>query len=502
MATAPDTAAELLEIILESGIPRICKAYRKPPLPTRLLRDLYAIEDRPEARRFIAAYPLSPSDLLEALSRECADPETLAAAALNPRTPAHLLSRLIESASSAVRAEVAINSQLSPRDMRLLARDIDASVRSTVAKNPALKPQLMAELSNDGRPAVRASLAANPSLFPEIRFARQADPSPIVGSELVAHCEDEETLLFWADSDDENLQIALLERKSLPDSVGHSLLFSPHPAIRAEARERFAPTFPERLGIARRGTIEERQWLAAQPEMPLALQRILSQDESADVRRRLAAHPDVHADVAAHFITMHDEDCCEALAANPATPKDLLLALARSGIDSIPSLLAYRNDLSVDLLEYLLLEAPSEAFVRHLAIAGNEPPALSGVLLTSYARHPLPSVRAFVATRAELDLSQRSRLGRDIAPPVREAICRNPATTDLELEELLDDSDPAVAQTARKRWQSNRRTRRTPAPESTSPGSDAEAGEASEVSLESNFENASGVLRRIKRIFV
>lgn len=502
MATAPDTAQELLEIILELGIPRICKTYRRPPLPTRLLRELYAIGGQPEARRFIAAYPLSPSDLLETLSSECTDPEALAAAAVNPRTPAHLLSRLIESPLPKVRVEAAGNPQLSARDMRLLARDIDRSVRMAVAANPSLKPQHMAELAQDGEPAVRAALALHPNLLSEIRLVLQADPSPVVAAELVLHDEDEEALLFAADSDNENRQLALLARKDLPKAVGQSLLHSAHPAIRARARERFSPSPAECLGIARRGTVAERLWLASREDLPSPLQRLLSQDESPEVRRRLARHPRVHPDIAAHFVTMHDTGPCEALAANPATPPDSLLALAQSGIESVPPLLAYRSDLPAAVCAYLLKQAPSEVFLRHLASAKPPPPAIPRALLAPYAGHPLPTVRAFVAARGQLDTGQRAQLRKDPVAAVREAICRNPDTTDLELEELLDDPDHSVSETARTRWQSNRRAHREHADPPTGSTENTFIEEPPDSSSTEDPDNTSGVLRRIKRIFV
>jgi len=199
---------------------------------------------------------------------------------------------------------------------------------------------------------------------------------------------------------------------------------------------------------------------------------------------------------------MHDEACCEALAGNPATPPDLLLALARSGIPAIPPLLAYRQNLPASVLAYFLAEAPSDPFLRHLAISGQRPKDLPRALLTPFTDHPLPTVRRLVAAWAELTPEQRAFLRDDPAASVREALCTNPDTTDLELEEMLDDGDPAVASAARSRWQTNRRAhaRAEPPPEPlTSPPSrfpDEESSTASGNSPE------NGVLRRLKRIFV
>jgi hypothetical protein len=69
MSTDVHTIESLLERIQRDGVRRAVGALRKPPVPSRLLQELSERADVPEARQFVAAYPLSPSHLLETLAR-------------------------------------------------------------------------------------------------------------------------------------------------------------------------------------------------------------------------------------------------------------------------------------------------------------------------------------------------------------------------------------------------------------------------------------------------
>ena len=98
-----DTCDDLIEQIEALGIEGTVKAYRKPPLHTRILRDLYELYiDVPKYVEFLAHYPLIPSDLAERIAQET-DPEHTGIAhglAGNPRS----CSSAFPSAVSASRA--------------------------------------------------------------------------------------------------------------------------------------------------------------------------------------------------------------------------------------------------------------------------------------------------------------------------------------------------------------------------------------------------------------
>lgn len=497
MPVVPQNVEALLEQIRRDGIAKVCSVFRRPPLPSRMLRELVEMEgeDGVLGRRFVADYPLSPSDLLEALDRDCEDSIALASVALNPRVPPHVLARLAESEDSAVRRQAARNSQLAPRDLRTLARDVDWRVRAAAAGNNALKTQHQAELTHDPEPAVRLSLVGNPSIVPEIRFALSNDPSPVVRGGMVGACDDDEALLFWADSDIEDFQTALLTRKDLPEAVIESLMQSPFARIRAAARERRVPNEEEVLGLARRDEVEDRLWILGQATVPLPIQQILAQDADASVRVALAAHSSVQPDVAEHFITMNDEGCCRELAANPAMPKELMMALACSKIEGIAVRLAYRDDVPNDVVRYLLSGPDGECFIAHLAMRDSIGFEIPGELMVRFCDSPQPAVRALVAQLGHLSDSLRAQLRADPVPAVRIALCKNSETTDMELEEMLEDGDEVVVENARLRWMSNRRY---------SPSEDEILDEASaqteQEPTQANPDEPIGLIGSLKRI--
>ena len=71
-AAEPLSPVALLARIRQEGVRRTAQALRKPPLPSSLLQALadLPVDEAPEARAFVAAYPLSPSHLLEALAAQ------------------------------------------------------------------------------------------------------------------------------------------------------------------------------------------------------------------------------------------------------------------------------------------------------------------------------------------------------------------------------------------------------------------------------------------------
>ena len=64
-----NTSDDLVAQIDELGVAGTVKAHRKPPLPTRILRDLYELyHDQDTYLEFLAHYPLIPSDLADLIA--------------------------------------------------------------------------------------------------------------------------------------------------------------------------------------------------------------------------------------------------------------------------------------------------------------------------------------------------------------------------------------------------------------------------------------------------
>jgi hypothetical protein len=445
------TVETILARIRSDGVRRTSTALRKPPIPSRLLQDLAALPNTPEALEFVACYPLSPSHLLETLAAGAA-PAVLAHLATNPRTPPHLMSQFAAHENAGVRAQAAAHPQLPARELFILATDSQAEVRRSLAGNPSLRLPHQAVLVADADPSVRLRLAAQSALPAPAAMILGADPCAVVRLHTVATVTAEEDLLLgWAAGDEEDVQLALLQRKALPAEVNHTLLRSPHAAVRRQARGDLDLDDVDLLFLATRGEPDERAWVAARPLLSRPLQSLLARDTDPSVRTALAANESLDESIARYFTSLAEETVCEALAGNPAVPSDLVEELAATRQPAVLAALAYREAFSPQLAHFLVVHSPD--FRCHWAIQGRTDLSLDLETAKKLLADPLPTVRALAVSacpawrRADL-----YDLARDAAPIVRMAALRHPNAPDELLQDRASDSAPEVAETAREVW--------------------------------------------------
>lgn len=451
MSAEEINAETLLERIRADGVRRACVALRKPPVPSRILQELVSAPDAPaEALEFVAAYPLSPSHLLESLADSASASSVLAHLATNPRTPPHLLTRFAAHEDPIVRAQAATHPQLPGRELLALAEDPSPEVRRALAASPVLRLPHQAALVTDNDPAVRLRLAAHPALPEAIALVLAADPCAVVRLHSVATATaDDELLELWATGDEEDIQLALLRRKNLPVETAHALVRSIHPSVRRLAREGLDLDDVDLFFLASRGEPDERAWVAAQPVVPRPLQSLLARDADVTVRAALAANPALDASIARFFTSLAEEPVCEALAANPAVPDDLVEELAATRSPAVLAALAYRDGIAADLAAFLIEHSPD--FRRHWAMQGREGAELDPQVARRLFADRLPSLRALAVSscpawrRADL-----YDVGRDSAPVVRMAALRHPNAPEGLLHDLSNDSDTDVAALARR----------------------------------------------------
>lgn len=445
------TVETLLARIRADGVRRASAALRKPPIPSRLLQELAALPDTPEALEFVASYPLSPSHLLETLAVGAA-PSVLAHLATNPRTPPHLMSQFAAHENAGVRAQAAAHPQLPARELFILAADPQPEVRRSLAGNPSLRLPHQAALVADADPSVRLRLASQSALPAPAALVLGADPCAVVRLHTVASVTAEEDLLLgWAAGDEEDVQLALLQRKDLPAEVNHTLLRSPHAAVRRLARADLDLDDVDLLFLATRGEPDERAWVAARPLLSRPLQSLLARDADASVRVALAANPSLDEAIARFFTSLAEEAVCEALSGNPAVPSDLVEELAATRQSAVLAALAYRETLSERLARFLVAHSPD--FRRHWAIQGRADLSIDLETAKTLLADPLPTVRALAVgacpawRRADL-----YDLARDAAPVVRIAALRHANAPDELLQDRADDPAPEVAAAAREVW--------------------------------------------------
>ncbi len=444
------TADSLLAQIHADGLRRTLNAHRKPPVPSRILQELTTRTDDPEGLHFVAAYPLSPSHLLESLADSEPSSSVLAHLATNPRTPPHLLTQFSVHEDPTVRAQAATHPQLPSREIHTLANDSVAEVRRALAANASLRLPHQAVLIGDIDAAVRLRLASQSNLPEPVALILGADSAAPVRLHTVATATVEDELLEgWAASDEEPVQLALLQRKNLPVEICHNLLRSSHASVRRLARAGLDLDDVDLLFLITRGEPDERSWVAAQPLLPRPLQSLLARDPEPAVHASLAANPALDPVIAHYFVTLADGPVCEALAGNSGLPDDLIQALAATRQPAVLAALAYRPQLDEGLAVFLIQHSPD--FRQHWAMQGRTDVAIDVETARQLFADPLPTVRVLALTacpdwrRADL-----YELARDPAATVRMAAARHAHAANELLEDLSADSDPRVLEVVRE----------------------------------------------------
>lgn len=460
MSVETHTPDSLLARIRRDGVRRTAQALRKPPLPSPLLQALadLPVEDAPEARLFVAAYPLAPSHLLETLAARHPEPALLAHLATNPRTPPHLLVAFAANPSEEVRAQAAQHPQLPARELLSLSKDTNSAVRRALAGNSALRLPHQALLAADPEPSVRLALAGQPALAAPAALVLAIDDSAVVRLHSVASAPaDDETLVGWAASDEEEVQLALLRRRQLPEAAERLLLQSAHASVRRAARERAVPDEVDLLHFATSGDAAERAWVAARRRLPRPLQHLLAQDAEPSVRAALAASPDLDPAVAAYFVDLADEAACVALATNPSVSDELIQGVAATRRPGVLAALAYRPALAPALAA--LLAARSPVFRRHWAAQDLPLSGLDAETAGALLADRLPAVRALGVRGHAWRRADLYDLMRDPVPRVRLAVVHHPNAADELVADALADPAPEVAEAARAVQTSRHSTR-------------------------------------------
>ncbi len=447
MADAPLTSSDILERIRRDGVRKTAIALRKPPVSSRVLQELADRVEPWAAQQFVAAYPLSPSHLLEALAQTAQDPEVFPLLATNPRTPPHLLSAFAAHENPEVRVHVATHPQLAARELLNLAQDPAPAVRRAVASNPSLRLTHHAALTIDANPGVRLRLAAQAALPAQVALVLAADTSTVVRTHTIAATTaEDELLLGWAASDEEEVQLALATRKNLPAPASALLLLSPSDSVRRVARELVDPDPVALLHFVTHGGPDERAWVAARPKLASPLQRLLAQDETPAVRLAIAANAALIPDIADYFVALAEEAVCVALATNPAISSDHVQSLAATRLPAVLTALAYREDLYDELIPFLLEH--SLEFLRHWAIQQKPATLADPALARRLLADPLPSIRALAVASHPWRRADLYDYARDLAPAVRLAALRHANASDELITGLFSDPDPEIAAAA------------------------------------------------------
>ncbi len=441
------------------------KRHRNEDIPVQVLRGIASKISGDDAesqsvRLFLAAYPFSPSRILEDINTECSADglddekaaeyaEVLVRLADNPRTPKTVLQQLAKSENASVKKAVAASRYISPQCAMILIDDQLPEVRAVLAANSFIPAKCQTQLSLDEVPFVRAALLQSSHLDDEVypNLADDVDPT-VQAMTLLSQRVPADTLLQCADSDEHFTQQVLLARKNLPDNVLESLCFSSHPDVQKAAVSRKVLTLDEMLGFASRGDVDVRLKIASLSNIPEIVQQTLAEDSSREVRIALAGCPVLTEDAARKLVAANDDGIVIALAKNLNAPLTVLSELAASGNKQVLKALTGRH-CPQEVLDLIYASNDDDVFY-HLAYNGVVPENMPENLLIRLSEHELPTLRALAATAPNLPLYLMSRLARDISPAVRKALANSPSASPSVLELLSSDSCADVRNVAIK----------------------------------------------------
>ncbi|WP_269524002.1 hypothetical protein [Coraliomargarita parva] len=435
---------DLVDAIDRDGVQATVKANRKPPLHTRILRDLYDLYlDQPKYVEFLVCYPLIPSDLAERIAQE-ADPSHINIArglATNPRASQQTLNRLAKHLDASVRLALAGNPNLTPKECQILVEDENDYVRAELAANPSLPIPLQFVLSADDQVCVRCALAARKTLDLDIAVQLGRDEDPMVRAAIICSwSQDDELLHLWAERDQvQNQQLLFRRNKALESALLETLCLAPDSEIRKLALAGRELTGPQMLWLAESDDTRDRVFLAGQADLPASIQRMLAQDSASKVRRRLAANTCIDPTIARHIASSDDSPACRELAKNDAIQDDCITQLCTHPDDNIALLVAYRDDLNAEHRDLLFNGRTNSVVSEHLAYLGIGYECLGYQTVESLAHSDAPSLRAFASQSTKLDGGAYLGLSQDPADGVRYSVARNPATPEHIVKSLFDD---------------------------------------------------------------
>ncbi len=424
----PDSPEALGRLLQEQGVAKTIRQFRRRPLSSDLLRESWTHATASDGlpvpaaallREFIATYPLSPSDLLEQMLEEAGDDvDLLAALAAHPRTAPGNLALLLKNPKPTVRAAASANPQLSPRQLAELAGDRDELVALAAVAHPGLKARHQAILAMSRHAGVRAALAQSPRLEEEIAIALTADPSPLVRLALGSGATVSEAVLtFWADSDDLELQLGLLQRQELPGAVLHSLLLSRHGEVRQAAAADTELSLPYLVLLIEQGDATDHQHLAARPDLPPPLFETLASIGSPETLARLARNPALPAELADR-LAAHSDALHWAVLENPTHRARRIAEMMASADDDLLGQLAYLPEVDTAQHTPLINDAQAAGLLAHLAAQGRTVPGLRTDLAFSLLQHPMPSLRLLALRSHDFPPGSLAKLLADPSPAV------------------------------------------------------------------------------------
>ncbi|MEH2260960.1 HEAT repeat domain-containing protein [Nostoc sp.] len=348
--------------------------------------------------------------------------------AKNPSTPTHLLQKLAQSSDNIIRHYIAKNPSTSVEILIQLTEDPDQQVRECALKNPNV-PYLEAhrQMQLGIYQFLLAQTEAEETANDHQLMARRPDSSYALAqvvqkgdqkAKLTAACSNKtpiKVLEQLAKDADETVRQVVLQNANLPLQI--------------------------LLELARDKSLNVRSWLLYKSShnktlTPIQLLEILAQDESEQVRAKVAEHPDSSVEILTRLANDTSREVKMKLTANPNTPVTIL---TRLGLEE--NLVNQRNPNTPGIVLAQTVKSMSSKnladFIKH-PVKGSQMPVET---LSQLASHTDSSVRYRVASHPNTPATVLRQLARDSYVATVRAVASNANTFPETLEVLASHPD-------------------------------------------------------------
>ncbi|HPR42488.1 MAG TPA: DUF1232 domain-containing protein [Candidatus Methanofastidiosa archaeon] len=186
VASNPNTSLDILYKLARDEDPLVRGYVASNPNTSPDILYKLARDENPLVRGYVASNPNTTLDLLYGFTKD-EDPIVRGYVASNPNTSSDILEKLISEDTKNDSNCVAKSPKIISDIFHELARDEDPIVRGYVARNPSATLDILYMLAKDEDPIVRGYVARNPSATPDIVCMLERDKNPDVRAHVASN---------------------------------------------------------------------------------------------------------------------------------------------------------------------------------------------------------------------------------------------------------------------------------------------------------------------------
>ncbi|MEH1999377.1 MAG: hypothetical protein V7L00_11620 [Nostoc sp.] len=411
---AKDSSSQVREAVINN--PKTSKALKKSLLAAKSTNHVYHISSGFRAK-----------DKQQSLERESQD----------PNTSFNRLAELAKSSDSIIRCYIAKNPSIPVGVLIELVKDSNIQVRECALKNikvPYLEEHQQMLLAEEYQQMILGCY--------RLLLAQVEAEEITKTNELLARRPDSSYALAQVvQKGDQKAKLTAARSNKTPIQVLEQLAKDADETVRQVVLQNANLPLQSLLELARDKSLNVRSWLLYKSShnktpTPIQLLEILAQDESEQVRAKVAEHPDSSVEILTRLANDTSREVKSRLTANPNTP---ITILTRLGLEE--NLVNQRNPNTPGIVLAQAVKSMSSKnladFIKH-PVKGSQMPSET---LSQLASHTDSSVRYRVASHPNTPATVLRQLARDSYVATIRAVASNANTFPETLEVLANHPD-------------------------------------------------------------